>query len=141
MKRIDYIFFFKFQSDSINTIFRQRPPTVTGSLNSNLILLIRLTPEIVRNYLVSFKFQSDSINTVDDRPAISPIKALNSNLILLILVWAVILKLLNSTLNSNLILLIPKSARHWKSVSSVFKFQSDSINTTLITPVSSTRFL
>ena len=54
---------FKFQSDSINTMgFRARNPVVL-SLNSNLILLIRILDILnICTHLV-FKFQSDSINT------------------------------------------------------------------------------
>ena len=53
---------FKFQSDSINTVYLEKPST----------------------YEYTFKFQSDSINTEDTYRQFTGNKSLNSNLILLI---------------------------------------------------------
>ena len=85
MKRIDYIFFFKFQSDSINTNRAVHKYSSHSALNSNLILLIPM---------------ESLLEPKGYRP-------LNSNLILLIPEKAKREKRTESALNSNLILLIP----------------------------------
>ena len=56
--------FFKFQSDSINTLAKLFLNNLYGkTLNSNLILLIRSPLTIKGDTTINFKFQSDSINT------------------------------------------------------------------------------
>ena len=149
---------FKFQSDSINTHSPTCFTHVCFTLNSNLILLIRRLLRSACCYIKTFKFQSDSINT-EAGPAEIQLRRvhfkfqsdsintgisigaglwsqspLNSNLILLILIYRTIQLNTYHSLNSNLILLIP--IRLLFPISgSVFKFQSDSINTKLNIPL------
>ena len=100
---------FKFQSDSINTQLHIYQDGVYQALNSNLILLIRLFPV---------------------RAAVDFLDTLNSNLILLIPMTRETTTACASTLNSNLILLILRRTINL-GFSKYFKFQSDSINTTV----------
>ena len=80
-----YVLYFKFQSDSINTIQSCMVMVMITTLNSNLILLILLNSNYIKyaeftlnsnlilliltaafehyGFDVVFKFQSDSINT------------------------------------------------------------------------------
>ena len=55
---------FKFQSDSINTMYTEWAKWWNTTLNSNLILLILAIRDWKNVRRVHFKFQSDSINTV-----------------------------------------------------------------------------
>ena len=80
--------------------------------------------------IADFKFQSDSINTHESLQVQPAQPALNSNLILLILKLTLMVYVkLTLTLNSNLILLIPSATTATIEWCSIFKFQSDSINT------------
>ena len=98
---------FKFQSDSINTMgFRARNPVVL-SLNSNLILLIRILDILnICTHLV-FKFQSDSINTEEGCHLLAGVGGF---------------KFQSDSINT---FIIPP----WNLIGDDFKFQSDSINT------------
>ena len=81
---VSFQYYFKFQSDSINTS-KSRPWRIAS---------------------LSFKFQSDSINTTDMSKTFKQKESLNSNLILLILLKSGMAFRQYHTLNSNLILLI-----------------------------------
>ena len=59
----DATIFFKFQSDSINTIALLTLVSNLTALNSNLILLIPSSFYLLSFIVINFKFQSDSINT------------------------------------------------------------------------------
>ena len=128
-QELPYGIHFKFQSDSINTEDVDDSNAAVYALNSTLILLIPLMP-FASPSIKSFKFQSDSINTIfSGLHSPSYQLPLNSNLILLILHIVNMLNIIDITLNSNLILLILTSALIFVFVTILFKFQSDSINT------------
>ena len=98
-------------------------------LNSNLILLIRISVIRCGKYGNDFKFQSDSINTKKAGVDEYVLKTLNSNLILLIQgmakIYAALIinfKFQSDSINTEMIRLINDSGV-------LFKFQSDSINT------------
>ena len=80
---------------------------------------------------ILFKFQSDSINTDIRVYKYDYSSSLNSNLILLILLINAIESFIAFSLNSNLILLIPHRTEELTWAPEHFKFQSDSINTTV----------
>ena len=67
MQGSDEEYYFKFQSDSINTEESCLPTVVLPSLNSNLILLIHKCCDSESGGRINFKFQSDSINTEFDK--------------------------------------------------------------------------
>ena len=145
--------YFKFQSDSINTLQQQRSLHRQRSLNSNLILLIRdwtmlcgwLEISLNSNLILLIRF----LRALERQRRTS----LNSNLILLILplfslhrlqdfcfkfqsdsintLVASSCSIADPSLNSNLILLIRSAAHRLSGLSADFKFQSDSINTIL----------
>ena len=58
-----YLMYFKFQSDSINTKKADISLKKLCPLNSNLILLIQQRTDQLPEMRTPFKFQSDSINT------------------------------------------------------------------------------